>query len=242
MDFEPPIQDLDTLLGRRRIRPPFLRPRPSLAMEFVYVVPRAEIFRAGTPQGFIPFGGEPSLAGFRATVREHGFFVERSYAERTPSLKQIIPYTLVVSAGRLLCMRRLDRGGEARLHGKLSIGVGGHIDPEDAKVSADLDPIATGTERELREELDVQGTYELSRVGLLNDDSNPVGAVHLGLIQVLQLHGTVRIREEGVLEGRLVERAELERQLGEGANFETWSAVLLARLDLLVPDLLSATP
>lgn len=212
-------------------------------MEFVYVVPRRELFPTAYPQGFLPFGEDLSEGEFRAAVARHGFYVEREVAERTPDWKQIIPYSVVVRRDEVLLLKRLGRGGEARLHDKLSIGVGGHINPEDvadehnATVPERRDPIDAGSRRELREELTIDGDYTLERVGILNDDANAVGAVHLGLVQLVRTAGNVKIREEDVLEGRFVPRRELASRLAEGANFETWSARLVERLD----DLLSSS-
>src|SRR5687767_355881 len=105
-------------------------------MEFVLVVPRRDLFQSAAPQGFLPFAHERSRADFERLVQEQGFFIERERAERDPELKQIIPYTIVTrSAPRaavsahvgeeleVLLMQRLARGGERRLHDKLSIGV-----------------------------------------------------------------------------------------------------------------------
>jgi predicted NUDIX family phosphoesterase len=216
-------------------------------MEFVYVVPRDALFPDCYPQGLTRFGApagadlEPTFTETEVldSIAEHGFFVERPYAERSPHLKQIIPYTLVVAESpvegpRVLCVRRLPQGGEQRLVGKLSIGIGGHINPIDGATNV----IAAGTERELDEELFLSGARRLTAVGLINDDSNPVGAVHVGLVQVLSLAAggeqDVRVREEEVLEGNLVQPAELTRQLESHANFETWSRMLVERIDELL--------
>lgn len=200
-------------------------------MEFVYVIPRERLFPACYPQGFVAFGGEVRLEAFEEAVRDHGFFVEREYAERTPSLKQVIPYTVVRrGSGEILLMRRLTQGGEGRLHGKLTIGVGGHINPEDAVAK---NPLVGATWRELEEEIlieDPEEKRELSSLGLINDDSNPVGAVHVGLAQMLTLEGDVRIREEDVLEGELAAPERILALRAQGANFETWSSILIDHL------------
>jgi predicted NUDIX family phosphoesterase len=209
-------------------------------MEFVYVVPRRELFPECYPTGLMPFGDGASREHFEETVRSHGFFVERAHAEANPTLKQVIPYSVVTLDGRILLTRRLDKGGEDRLHGKLSIGIGGHLNPEDLEGRSDRDPVPGGTRREIGEELDVDGTWDLRPVGLLNDDSNPVGAVHVGLVQILAVHGAVQVREEDVLEGSFVSSAELKSMLAEGANFETWSSLLIERLDELLPQPLHA--
>ena len=237
--------------------------QPS-TMEFVYVVPREVLFPTCTPQGFLPFPsvsgagsersgeerGEPGHLpwadqdGFHRLVRDHGFFVERARAERTPSWKQIIPYTLLSAEGRVLLVRRKKAGGESRLHDKLSIGIGGHVDSVDALRAAELgemNPLAAGSRRELEEEVHIQGPFQLSSLGLLNDDSNPVGAVHLGLVQVAEIDGTVQVREEDILDGRMVSTDELGALLTEGANFETWSAILAQRIQTLLPTPITTT-
>ena len=58
----------------------------TLTMEFVYVVPREEIFPDFYPQGLVRFGSDFTEEGFLASVFAHGYFVERKHAERTPSL------------------------------------------------------------------------------------------------------------------------------------------------------------
>lgn len=203
-------------------------------MEFVYVVPRSELFPDASPQGLVPFGPAYPAELFRERVARHGFFVERAAAERTPAWKQIIPYSVAFTPadGRVLLMRRLAAGGEARLHDKLSIGVGGHINPEDVEPARE--PLLTGTHREIAEELLVEGSYRVAPVGLLNDDSNSVGAVHVGLVQILTIEGSVRIREEDVLEGRMATPRELADLRASGARFETWSSLLVDALDELL--------
>lgn len=213
-------------------------------MEFVYVVPREDLFPDCYPHGLVPFADEAERRAFVDRVRERGFYVERDVAERRPAWKQIIPYTVVVRGDEVLLLRRLAQGGEARLHDKLSIGVGGHINPVDVAGDAESDsrerePIREGTRRELEEELVLEGEWDLRPVGVLNDDSNPVGAVHAGVVQVLTLNreSNARIREADVLEGTFIEQGRLSSLLAEGANFETWSALLVDRLtEILTND------
>jgi len=223
-------------------------------MEFVFVVPRNVLFPDFYPHGFVPFEARSCASGsesdgggttitssaFESTVVRAGFFVERAKAERNPDWKQVIPYSIVECDGRVLLLRRLSKGGEARLHHKHSIGVGGHINPEDLArgsnhASTHANPIDAGTRREVEEELTVRGKYEVQRIGILNDDSNPVGAVHVGVVQVITIQGSVEIREKEQLEARLVTTDELKAMLAQGANFETWSSLLIRRLDEILP-------
>jgi predicted NUDIX family phosphoesterase len=231
-------------------------------MEFVYVVPRTALFPECYPHGFLPFrpehgrsdlgrtdaadlGAVPTASAFESALSREGFFVERAYAERTPTLKQVIPYSIIVCAEpeiRVLLVRRLKTGGESRLHDKYSIGIGGHINPEDldGAAFAARNPIDAGTRREIAEELAVSGEYDIQRLGLLNDDSNPVGAVHVGVVQVVRVRGSVEIRERNQLEGRLVPSEELSALLAQGANFETWSRLLIPTLGELLPKPIAA--
>ncbi len=212
-------------------------------MEFVFVVPRRELFPECYPQGLLAFGDVCRLRDFEGVVRRHGFFVEREHAERTPALKQVIPYTVLVRDGQVLLLRRLAGGGESRLHHKLSIGVGGHINPVDATEDEEPsgsprprgNPISAASERELHEELIIEGTLDIRAVGMLNDDSNPVGAVHVGHVQVALVEGSVAIREKDAMEGQFVPPSRLRQLLAEGAPFETWSKALVERLDELLP-------
>ncbi|MEC7232888.1 MAG: hypothetical protein VXW31_08115, partial [Planctomycetota bacterium] len=202
------------------------------------VVPRSALFPECAPHGLAVFGGEWSATRFHEVVRTEGFFVEREYAETEPSLKQIIPYTLVMRGKEILLLARTKGGGESRLHNKLSIGVGGHVNPVDAIDPEDAgrrlsDPLPAATRREvMEEELEVTGATRLTPVGLINDDTNAVGAVHVGLVQILELlDGDARVREVDQLEGSFVSLAELRERAERGDRLETWSSLLVPRLD-----------
>jgi predicted NUDIX family phosphoesterase len=223
-------------------------------MEFVFVVPRSALFPDCYPQGFVAFEGAGAdapragrarfdLLAFESVVARAGFFVEREHAEHDPALKQVIPYSIVTCGEQVLLTKRTKRGGESRLHDKYSIGIGGHVNPQDVEPTTThaRDPIAACTRREIEEELCVKGAYKVRRVGLINDDSNAVGAVHVGVVQVIDMLAPVDIRERDQLEGRLVSSDDLRALLAQGANIETWSQLLIAHLDELLPRSLAAT-
>lgn len=167
--------------------------------------------------------------GCLRTMREKGFFVERREAERSPEWKQVIPYCLVRSGGSWLLLERLKAQSEARLHGLLSLGVGGHINPCDVAGPSDL--IAAGAWRELEEEIGVynpDGALSLQPLGLLNDDSNEVGAVHVGLVFGLDAgEPAPRIREREKMKGSWTPLAELEKLCQDSGRFESWTAEIL---------------
>lgn len=199
-------------------------------MEFVWVVPRASLFPASTPHGLLALTPGALEERFLGPCREHGYFVERRWAENHPECKQPIPYVAVQRGGELLCLTRLPSQGERRLHGKRSIGVGGHVNPCDAERGIER-LFEEACHRELHEELDLpaDAALKLRPVGLLNDDTTAVGAVHVGLVYALDAADLpVRIRETSAMTGGFEPQAEL-RRLAEDPDspFETWSTLLL---------------
>lgn len=217
-------------------------------METIHVVPREKLFPECAPHGFVAFDGENTEKGFMTRLENEGFFVERAYAEKTPALKQPIPYCVVIQEGKVFLLTRSKKGGEARLHNKLSIGVGGHVEAVDLPTSEELslhpdwsprNPIPKAALREATlEELEIEGDFELKTVGLINDDTNPVGAVHIGIVMLLITDGPVRVRETEQLSGKFVSLDELNQLVRDGANLETWSSLLVPELDKIVPQLM----
>ncbi len=61
------------------------------------------------------------------------------------------------------------------------------------------------------------------RVGLINDDSTPVGQVHLGVVHLFELeHPRVVPREEGLADAEFL---SLSTVWGIRNEFETWSQI-----------------
>jgi len=194
-------------------------------MEFVWVVPRCDLFAKSTPHGLLALPADELEGRFLATGRAYGVFVERRYAETQPELKQVIPYVAVCKGDTVLTLTRLSTQGEKRLHGKRSIGVGGHINPCDAP---DVFPAACL--RELHEELVLpDGDLPLTPIGLLNDDTTEVGAVHVGLVYKLDASDfDVSVRETSAMAGDFVSLDELENLAAtDDCPFETWSTLLI---------------
>lgn len=154
-------------------------------------------------------------------INERYFFIDRPTAETSPQYKQIIPYVVIRRGDALYLLQRTPKQTEARLHHKLSIGVGGHINP-------DTPELLDGLQKELEEEVDVAGDYDLSFFGILNDDTTDVGRVHLGAVFILDAHDeNVRIRETEKMTGRWIARAELTEFRD---RMETWSQIVLDAL------------
>jgi len=79
--------------------------------------------------------------------------------------------------------------------------------------------------RELDEEVEVSSPGRMRLVGLINDDSTPVGSVHLGVVHVLELESpSVCPREDGLAEPEFVLIDDLRESFDE---FETWSQICI---------------
>ncbi len=187
--------------------------------ERVLVVPTQALRDAGLFQGFSD-RVEHYLAHL---LQPHWLrYLPRPDAETDPEFKQLIPYVVLRYQGQVFHYQR-GGGGEARLHAKRSIGLGGHICSDDGQ--ADADAYRVGLWRELREEVDLGELLREQCLGLINDDATPVGQVHLGIVHLLDLASpTVRSREAALLGGGF---APLERLRAEVDAFESWSRFLL---------------
>jgi predicted NUDIX family phosphoesterase len=157
--------------------------------------------------------------------------VPRSQAEHDPSFKQIIPYVLVKKGDRLLYYVRGKGSGEKRLVALGSIGIGGHINYRDESLfQAGGEFYERAVRREMEEELRFDAPVETRIVALLNDDTNEVGQVHLGVVHLCDVRGgNVSKGEKAITELRFLTLNELvERR----AQMETWSQLCL---DFLAP-------
>jgi predicted NUDIX family phosphoesterase len=186
--------------------------------EQVLVVPTAAVLEelgGGRAWHGIRPAGEAALADL---IRRRGEFGPRSTLEEDPAWKQVIPYPILRDRRRWFLMRRTRAGRDARLHDRYSIGVGGHVNPADGGLDGDL---SGALRREWTEELDVDFVPTFRFIGLLNDDTTPVGAVHLGLVYEGDAGGRpVVIRETDKLTGHFAETHEVA---AIAERLETWS-------------------
>ncbi len=181
--------------------------------EAVLVVPRESVVPGRGWRGIRP----ADLTQVLATVAREGRFAARAAMEVDPAFKQIIPYLVLRDGERYFLMHRSRAGGDARLHEKASIGVGGHLEPGDRD-------LAGGLAREWREELVADFDPEPRFIGLLNDDRTGVGRVHLGVVFVADARGRpVAVRETDKLSGAFAAPAEV-RAVGD--RLETWSQLV----------------
>lgn len=165
---------------------------------------------------------------------ENNFFTARGPAETNPELKQIIPYVLFVHNGRVLYYVRGKKAGEQRLVSKGSIGIGGHMNDGDQSLFAfqGIDSYKAGVQREINEELNIETEYTNKIVALLNDDSNEVGRVHLGVVHVFHLASDkVSKREQMITNLCFLTPEELAARRD---TLESWSQICVDHLPRLL--------
>jgi predicted NUDIX family phosphoesterase len=193
--------------------------------ENVLVVPTAGINPLLTGK-FTPTGLPRALDYIMAN---HSFR-SRAIVEEDPSFKQIIPYVVVRHENRYLLMQRTSRQSEKRLHGKSSIGIGGHINDLE-KPAPGQNVLDAGLERELEEEIHLHGrrlTHQLR--GIISDDSTPVGQVHMGLVFLLETDSAeFTVNEPDLM---TAEWATVEQLKARHDTMETWSQIVLDQIIL----------
>ena len=148
-------------------------------------------------------------------------FLPRSRAEYDGTAKQIIPYVVIRRGEEYFLLRRLRRQTEARLHDKLSLGVGGHINPTEA---AAADPLEAGLLRELDEEVEVEDIASLTCAAAINENDGGVSDYHAGLVFLLETDGVVTVRETEKMAGEWASIPEIRASYD---RLETWSRIVL---------------
>lgn len=153
----------------------------------------------------------------------------RGDMEENPAYKQLVSYCVLVNErDEVLIYERLSGGGEARLHGNLSIGVGGHMN--DVVEQGDIaQQLTVNAYRELEEEvgLNQDDARSMEIIGLINDDTNEVGEVHIGVVFRVEVDSqhisaietdTLRIKWQN------------PSDFGNLDDYETWSALIIDEL------------
>lgn len=193
--------------------------------EQVLVVPREVFEEVGAFQG-VQLNPETYLQAFLKPGIAR--YMDRDEAEQSPQFKQIIAYAIFRHAGRILAYARTPKGGEVRLHNKMSMGIGGHINPVDGLTDS-IGTYLAGMEREIREEITFSGAATQQLYAVINDDTNEVGSVHLGIVHLFELDNEeVAPNEKALAELGFHTLDELAGPLYE--RLETWSAICVDAL------------
>lgn len=183
--------------------------------ELIWVVPTKTVFASGHWQGIKELSDD-SFVNHLVSNKE---FHPRSLMEIDPTFKQIIPYLLFKCQDRLFLMQRKSTSSEQRLKNKLTLGIGGHVRAEDFTGKTVFD----WAKREFHEEVFYQGNLTITTLGALNDDTNEVGKVHLGLALLLEGDSeNISIKSE-LKSGSLVSLHECKESY---THLESWSQMI----------------
>jgi predicted NUDIX family phosphoesterase len=183
-------------------------------VEQLLTIPRALLEKVGVFQGIIPF----SPAHLPLVDRRNFIIIPRPRAEEDPTYKQLVVYFTVHDRLQFLSYWRDPKGGDPRLHRQFSFGFGGHVNTEDPT-------FLSAVIREILEEIGPSLIRGIELVGLINDDSNPLGLVHLGLYYEVKLF---RWNEETTGDPN-ISRAQLISWEGLAENYnsmEAWSKLV----------------
>lgn len=191
--------------------------------EQVLVVPRATFEEAGYFQGHRE-GGDHYLNAFMKPGVSS--FMDGSGGKRPSQADHRLCHFLPPGPHPALHARRLPAVRPGCMT-KGSIGIGGHINPVDRQSGHDdVSTYLAGVERETCEELVIDGSCTQRVLGVINDDSNDVGAVHLGIVHLFELDtDRVRANEAALANLRFVAPEELSGEMFE--KLETWSQLAL---------------
>lgn len=197
--------------------------------ETLVCVSREHVESLGLGEGFTALDADSVC---RLLTPEAFWLGPRSHLETDEGFRQLVSYVVVRCRDLVLTYRRTPKGGESRLHGRISVGVGGHWNVGDVvHGQGAIDTLATqrrACERELDEEVRVSELDRTQIVGVIKETGNPVSRVHLGVVvECWVRHTDVTVLDPGLQEARFVNAAELQILAPE---METWSSSLMTYL------------
>ena len=190
--------------------------------ELVFAFPTDELWKLMTykQKGLIKENSE-----VLKRIVQNGLFFGRSELEEDPSFKQIIPYAIISNKESFYLFRRTSGQTEKRLHNKFSLGVGGHMNPGDYMGSREQ-YLTDELKRELFEEVRLLNgclIEDIEFIGFINDDTIPVGRVHIGLLYNIHVSNKeVYINETDKMTADWIDKSDLAEFYEE---METWSEI-----------------
>jgi predicted NUDIX family phosphoesterase len=171
------------------------------------------------------------FASFLAYFANNAVFVDREWAEKTDSVKQLVGCAVIANGDQLLCARRAKKSNRPSLALRWTLMFGGHVDDNDVSCG---DPIRSCMLRELNEELAIQPRAEPLMLGLAIDPATEVGRLHLGVVFLVradidhvQMHkGLDGTEFVNARRRHLLQFADTQR-LSAIHSFDAWSELFL---------------
>jgi len=170
-------------------------------------------------------------------IVQNGLFRKRNELEEDPSFKQIIPYPIISykepeyigtrQSQSFYLFKRTSKQTEKRLHNKLHLGVGGHMKPGRTK-ELNEQYLDNELKRELFEEVKLLNgclIEGIEFIGFINDDTIPVGRVHIGLLYNIHVSNkNVVVNETDKMTADWIDKPDLAEYYEE---METWTKIAI---------------
>jgi predicted NUDIX family phosphoesterase len=184
--------------------------------ENILVVQRHKMFSNQTFNGIEKI----NLNSYLNIIKSNMEFKPRYLMEEDLAFKQVIPYIIFQANNKIFVMQRQNNASEQRLKNKFSIGIGGHIRITDV----DSDSIVDWAKREFHEEVIFDDHFDAKIIGLVNDESDFVGKVHIGIVILMVSQSeNIKIRSE-LKSGQLVTIQDLYKYVDD---MEKWSQIIV---------------
>jgi len=157
-------------------------------------------------------------------------FAQRSDAEKSNILQQIVPYALIRNAdgAYFVARRRADHSRDA-LAGKRTILVGGHAEQIDWNPKHPDSVFDACLRRELDEELIGLRITDVERLGIIADNRTAVGSKHLAILFRVAVGGAPKVRRQASDQefGRESVSWRSEEEIREDVqNLDPWSQLV----------------
>jgi predicted NUDIX family phosphoesterase len=180
--------------------------------EHILVVKRSHLFPNGDWHGLAAIDFDHYLH----IINHKKEFHPRSLMETDPTYKQIIPYLIFSHDNQFFLMQRSAKASEIRLQNKLTLGIGGHVREEDIQENS----LFAWATREFHEEVNFAGNVSVQPLGIINDDSDDVGKVHIGFVFLLKGDSPLISVKSELKSGALI---SLDKCIAQKNCMESWS-------------------
>jgi predicted NUDIX family phosphoesterase len=205
-------------------------PTTDKMKQSILVVPTEDLLGENYFQGF----QIPSSVNFANIIKEKHTWCVRGEVEEDERLKQPIGYAIILDpSDKILVYKRSARHDEKKIGGNYSWGVGGHILESDFKGA---DPVRDSLMREIMEEVGVSQPGKVEVLGYINDDTNPVGRVHFGVLYLIRaMNSTIRVGDPEVESASFLSFKKVEELVANSMNsFDNWSLIALSELKRII--------
>lgn len=168
-------------------------------------------------------------------------FLPRSECENNPEYKQISLYSVFRCNCRVFAYRRGVSGGDTRLFGNWSIGIGGHASeaglegrsflPSDPMERLSL--LESEAMREINEEIRLDAIpTSVIQAGLVNHEDGDIGDYHIGVVYIWRLSAPrIMVREDCLVDPGWINVTNGELAKFEKENkWEGWSRIVIDNL------------